>query len=307
MEGFQDLVHNSWNRPVASALPIKRLHIKMARVAKAIKRWKKHKIGDTRIQLTIVKEVLLQLEAAQEHRVLTAMELHLCRRLKSHSTGLAAIEKSRIRQRSRLTYIRCGDANTKFFHSRANARRRKNYIHCLHTDGGITVAHQDKEKVIHDYFRNHIGSAALRDSTINWQALGYNQHDLSDLEVPFSQDEIKNIVYSMPSDKAPGPDGFTGAFFKACWETIKDDVMAAMNSLFTLNAQGFEWLNSASIILLPKKTDATRVTDFRPISLVHGIAKIFSKVLANRLAPPPTQLSRLELPEHIYKKEKHPR
>jgi len=115
------------------------------------------------------------------------------------------------------------------------------------------VAHQDKEKVIHDYFRNHIGSAAPRDSTINWQALGYNQHDLSDLEVPFSQDEIKNIVYSMPSDKAPGPDGFTGAFFKACWETIKEDVMAAMNSLFTLNAQGFEWLNSASIILLPKK------------------------------------------------------
>jgi len=34
-----------------------------------------------------------------------------------------------------------------------------------------------------------------------------------------------------------------------------------------------------------KKTDATRVTDFRPISLVHSIAKIFSKVLANRLAP----------------------
>ena len=89
----------------------------------------------------------------------------------------------------------------------------------------------------------------------------------------------------MPSDKAPGPDGFTGAFFKACWEIIKDDVMAAMNSLFTLNAQGFEWLNSACIILLPKKTDATRVTDFRPISLVHSIAKIFSKVLANRLAP----------------------
>ena len=61
--------------------------------------------------------------------------------------------------------------------------------------------------------------------------------------------------------------------------------MAAINSLFTLNAQGFEWLNSACIILLPKKTDATRVTDFRPISLIHSIAKTFSKLLANRLAP----------------------
>ena len=55
MEGFQDLVQNTWNRTVASALPMKRLHIKMARVTKAIKRWNKEKIGDTRMQLAIVK------------------------------------------------------------------------------------------------------------------------------------------------------------------------------------------------------------------------------------------------------------
>jgi hypothetical protein len=43
----------------------------------------------------------------------------------------------------------------------------------------------------------------------------------------------------MPSDKAPGPDGFTGAFFKSCWEIIKDDIMAVVNSLFAMNSQGF--------------------------------------------------------------------
>jgi hypothetical protein len=71
----------------------------------------------------------------------------------------------------------------------------------------------------------------------------------------------------MSSDKAPGPDG--GAFFKACWETIRVDVMAAINSLFSMNAQGFEWLNSASIVLLPKKVEAMRVTDFRPTHQPH--------------------------------------
>jgi hypothetical protein len=40
-------------------------------IAKDIKRWKKEKIGDTKLQLAIVKEILLQLEAAQEHRILT--------------------------------------------------------------------------------------------------------------------------------------------------------------------------------------------------------------------------------------------
>jgi hypothetical protein len=57
----------------------------------------------------------------------------------------------------------------------------------------------------------------------------------------------------MPLDKAPGPDGFTGAFFKSCWEIIKDDIMAVVNSLFAMNSQGFQLLNSANIVLLPKK------------------------------------------------------
>ena len=110
-------------------------------------------------------------------------------------------------------------------------------------------------------------------------------HDLTELEAPFSEEEVETTIKSMSSDKAPGPDGFTGAFFKGCWEIIKDDVMAAMHSLFHLNDQSFELLNSVSIILLPKKADALKVSDFRPISLIHSIPKIFSKLLANRLAP----------------------
>ena len=89
----------------------------------------------------------------------------------------------------------------------------------------------------------------------------------------------------MSSDKAPGPDGFTGAFFKSCWEIIKDDVTTAINNLFHLNSQGFELMNSANIVLLPKKEDALWITDYRPISLIHSFAKIFSKLQANRLAP----------------------
>jgi len=56
----------------------------------------------------------------------------------------------------------------------------------------------------------------LRLATLLWSALGYNPHDLSELEAPFTEDEIKETIHSMPGDKAPGPDGFTGAFFKSC-------------------------------------------------------------------------------------------
>ena len=99
MQGFNELVQDTWNKPVNSTLPLKHLHIKLFRVSKSIKRWCKEKIGDTRLQLAITKEVLLQLEAAQESRALTAQEIELRRHLKIRSTGLAAIEKARIRQR----------------------------------------------------------------------------------------------------------------------------------------------------------------------------------------------------------------
>jgi len=95
------------------------------------------KIGDTRLYLAIIKEVLLHLEAAEEIRALTPRELQLHQQLKARGTGLATIEKSRIRQRSRLVFIQNGDANTIFFHIRASTSMRKNYVHYLDTNGGL--------------------------------------------------------------------------------------------------------------------------------------------------------------------------
>jgi hypothetical protein len=45
----------------------------------------------------------------------------------------------------------------------------------------------------------------------------------------------------------------------------------------------FSKLNSALVTLIPKKEGADQVKDFRPISLVHSMAKLVTKILANRL------------------------
>ncbi|WVZ91565.1 hypothetical protein U9M48_037717 [Paspalum notatum var. saurae] len=125
----------------------------------------------------------------------------------------------------------------------------------------------------------------LRELTLNWSALAVAHHDLSSLEAPFSLEELKETIFSMPSDKAPGPDGFTGIFFKECWDIIKYDVLEAFHQLHNMNGRDFKFLNSANIVLIPKKPDAMMIGDYRPISLIHSIAKIFSKLLANRLVP----------------------
>jgi hypothetical protein len=88
----------------------------------------------------------------------------------------------------------------------------------------------------------------------------------------------------LPADKAPGPDVFTRRFYKACWNIIKGDIMAAVSTVWRRDFRNFRLLNTAYITLIPKKDDATQLGDFRPISLIHSFAKLLMKILANSLA-----------------------
>jgi hypothetical protein len=106
--------------------------------------------------------------------------------------------------------------------------------------------------------------------------------DLTGLETPFSVEEVWNAIKLFPSNKAPGPDGFTGQFYKSCWTIIKDDVMLAFDAIRRRNFMNFCFLNTTYITLLPKE-DYIMAKDFRLISLIHSFVKLFTKVLANRL------------------------
>lgn len=59
--------------------------------------------------------------------------------------------------------------------------------------------------------------------------------------------------------------------------------MAAIRAVEQLDAAHLWPLNSATMILLPKREDAAGKRDFRPICLVDSFAKLFAKILARRL------------------------
>ena len=61
--------------------------------------------------------------------------------------------------------------------------------------------------------------------------------------------------------------------------------MRVVSSFANLRTTGLHWLNTANVVLLPKKEGAEDISDYRPISLIHAITKIIAKILAVRLAP----------------------
>ena len=71
---------------------------------------------------------------------------------------------------------------------------------------------------------------------------------LEELALPFQRSEIDEIVKHMPTDKAPGPDGFNGMFVKRCWQTIKYDFYALCKEFYNGTAS-LECINSSYITL----------------------------------------------------------
>lgn len=76
--------------------------------------------------------------------------------------------------------------------------------------------------------------------------------------------------------------GFKNEFYKTYASVLKDDLMAFFNDFFHQRAD-LSGINWAHIALLPKVEVPLDITHYRPISLVHNIIKLLTKVLAIRL------------------------
>jgi hypothetical protein len=61
---------------------------------KALKNWEKNNIGNIKKQLAIIKEVVWQLDKAQERRPLSTIEIDFRNRIKEVYLGLLALEKN---------------------------------------------------------------------------------------------------------------------------------------------------------------------------------------------------------------------
>ncbi|XP_024042737.1 uncharacterized protein LOC127899877 [Citrus sinensis] len=94
--------------------------------------------------------------------------------------------------------------------------------------------------------------------------------------------DVKDALFSMHPDKAPGPDGMNPAFYQKFWHIVGRDISYACLQ-FIANKELPMALNKTLIVLIPKKAHPEVLLDMRPIALSNVLYKIIAKMLANRL------------------------
>uniref|UniRef100_A0A803PQY7 Reverse transcriptase domain-containing protein n=1 Tax=Cannabis sativa TaxID=3483 RepID=A0A803PQY7_CANSA len=95
-------------------------------------------------------------------------------------------------------------------------------------------------------------------------------------------EEIRSVVFAMHPLKSPGPDGFSGIFYRKYWRIVGAKVCKIVQGFFE-DQSVCPNLNHTFLCLIPKVTNASRFDQFRPISLCNFCYKIISRILTDRL------------------------
>ena len=188
------------------------------------------------MQVLIASEVILKLVQAQEFRELSLEEFNFKKELKKLTLGLSSLERTIARQRSRLLFLVEGDAITQFFHLHANGRQRKNNFTRLRDSADDDFVYGDNMAMVQfNFFDNLLGNERDRPCILNLEAIGISPRNLMTLELPFTEEEVWGVIKELKPEKAPGPDGYIGAFYKESWAIIKDDLYWQLSIFSTTN------------------------------------------------------------------------
>ena len=218
------------------------------------------------------------LDLLEELRPLHASESTL-RRLAAQN--IQAVNNERLtfwRQRFHIKIATEWDESSRFFHTCASGRRRKNLIHCLEHDGQSFLSHDAKGLILHNFYSDLLGRARAVEWRFTLSEL-YPTTAVSgmDLSRPFSLEEISSALYSMDMNASPGPDGFGPSFYKKFWSGLRDRVLHLFEQFYD-GSLDLDCLNRAHLVLIPKKENSRTADAFRPISLQNCPMKLFTKV-----------------------------
>ena len=222
-----------------------------------------------------------------EVRDLNEDELECLTQSRDHLTKLLREKEIKYYQWAKAKDVLLGDNNTHYFHMIANGNHRKRGIYSLENGSTKVEGHANLKSFITEFYKGLFGEPEKNSFTLDESIITdipqVSSQENNLLTAEFSESEIKEAIFSMKHNKAPGPDGFPAEFYQRFWETVKGDLLQMFRDLSKGDLPLFS-LNFRVITLMPKVQEANVIQQYRPICLLNVSYKIFTKVATNRLS-----------------------
>ena len=112
-------------------------------------------------------------------------------------------------------------------------KKRENQTNKIRNETGeITTDNREIQRIIRDYYQqlydNKTNNLEEMDEFLEkYNLLKLNQEEIENLNRPITSMEIKTVIKNVPTNKRPGPDGFTGE----CYQKFREELTPF---LFTL-------------------------------------------------------------------------
>ncbi|GAA0156218.1 hypothetical protein LIER_13760 [Lithospermum erythrorhizon] len=133
--------------------------------------------------------------------------------LRNQLDCLLSHEEDSWKQRAKTKAITDGDKNSKFFHAHVQHKSKTNNILDLTNNNKILLTFEANLKEhCRNHFQNLFNSSRHNNSNLNSFTSLANMfthilsHQINKLNLPFTPEEVRTVLFQMPQNKSPGPD-----------------------------------------------------------------------------------------------------
>lgn len=138
------------------------------------------------------------------------------------------MEEAHLKQKSIILWLKLGDSNKGFFHKVVRARQSKNRllsVYNANAEGEKLEDHKAVSQGAVSFFQHLFGGDPTLERELVAEIIGifyftFSQEDRCLLSLPVEAEKMKRTMFSLNSNKAPGPDGYSVHFFKSAWEIV---------------------------------------------------------------------------------------
>ena len=106
----------------------------------------------------------------------------------------------------------------------------------------------------------------------------------NNLNEPITEEEITKAIKSLKNGKAAGLDKITNEYIKSSSEALMTLYHRLFNKIFDTGFVPESWLIGCILPIFKNKGDTTDPQNYRPITILSCIGKLFTAVLNNRLS-----------------------